>query len=425
MASLFAKPKSWLDFSGYFARRKFSRLLEESDGTIPADSTTNLADLKLNLKPFRINYQIDRKLSTEREEQYVNYIVTKVDGREEKHFLRPGEGSYVKIDEYTYREDMEKGDYIRLVRTVRDRPVTSLALQSVFSLRPRSSFRTRPVGAGPSARPSIVRRLTKSLSMLEIGVRISEEQENASRGFYLLQDLQTDKTIYGLRRYWCRTQISPVRRLELRADWETGRTINKRLNSRAREFRSDRWDVGLEGPLMANLSLGGKWEQSNSSETISSLLEAGANGVISDISERQRSHSVFLRYHPAKTLPRLKLEGAYETERDEDALSGEPPVFTKTTSLVSEARWSFRGRGMTTIKYKIARGTSSVGTRHAVPLPFFRYDFHEGISHRVRFETNYRLEWFTDLTARLIYRAEIAKLEKPDHRLEMEMTASF
>jgi len=415
-ANVSAKPKSWLDFSGYFARRKFSRLLEESDGTIPADSTTNLADLKLSLKALRINYQIDRKLSTEREEQYVNYILTKVDGREEKHFLRPGEGSYVKIDEYTYREDMEKGDYIRLVRTVRDRPVTSLALQSVLSLRPQSWFRAK---RGEEQGEPIVRRLTRSLSMLEAGVRISEEQESASRGFYLLQDLQTDKTIYGLRRYWYRTQISPMKRFELIANWETGRTLNKRINSRAREFRSDRWDVKLESPLTTRFSLGGEWEQNDSSETVSSLLEAGANGVISDISERQRSHSVFLRYHPAKTLSRLKLEGAYETERDEDALSGDPPVFTETISLGSEATWSFRGRGTTTMKYEIARGTSSGR------LPFARYDFHEGISHRVRLETNYRLEWFTDLTARLIYRAEIAEREKPDHRLEMEVTASF
>jgi hypothetical protein len=258
-----------------------------------------------------------------------------------------------------------------------------------------------------------------SLSMLEVGARVSEEQESASRGFYLLQDLQTDKTIYGLRRYWSRTQISPIKHLSLIANWETGKTLNKRINNRAREFRSDRWNIRLENPLTAMFSLGGEWEQDNTSETVSSLLEASVDSVISDISERQRSRSVFLRYNPAKTLSRLKLEGTYETERDEDVLSDAPPVFTKTLSLGSEAMWSFRGRGTTTMKYEIARGTSS-GI-----LPFTRYDFHEGISHLVRVETSYRLEWFTDLTARLIYRAEISEDEKPDHRLEMEMTANF
>ena len=255
--------------------------------------------------------------------------------------------------------------------------------------------------------------------MMEIGVRISEEQESASRGFYLLQDLQTDKTIYGLRRYWCRTQLSPVRRFSLIANWETGKTLNKRINSRAREFKSDRWNIRLESPLKARFSLGGEWQQDNSSETVSALLEADNNSYISDISERQLSRSVFLSYHAAKTLSTLKLEGAYETEWDEDVLSDDPPVFTKLISLGSEATWSFRGKGRTITKYEIARGTSSGR------LPFARYDFHEGISHKVRFETNYRLKWFTDLTARFIYRAEIAECEKPDHRLEMEVTASF
>ena len=417
-ANLFARPRSWLDFSGYFARRKFSRLLDSgiTDEALPADSTTNLADLKLNLKSLRINYQIDRKLSTEREEQYVNYILTKVDGEEERRFLQPGEGSYVKIDEYTFREDMEKGDYIRLVRTVRDRPVTSLALQSVFSLRPRSSFRTRPAGSDETMRISPIRRMMSLFSLLEAGVRISEEQESASRGFYLLQDLQTDETIYGLRRYWSRAQLSPVKRFSLMANWETGRTLNKRINNSSREFESDRWSVRFESPLTAKFSLGGEWEQDDSSETVSSLLEAQP---ISDISESRQERSVFLRYQLAKTLSRLKLEGSYETERDHDALSDEPPVFTRTASLGSEATWSFRGRGTAITKYEIARGTSSG------ELPFARYDFHEGISHRIRLETNYRLKWFTDMTARLIYRAEIAEREKPDHRLEMEMTANF
>ena len=116
---------------------------------------------------------------------------------------------------------------------------------------------------------------------------------------------------------------------------------------------------------------------------------------------------------------RFRLEGAYETEWDEDALSNNPPVFTETLSLGSEATWRFSGKGTTTAKYQIARGTSSG------ELPFARFDFHEGISHEVRLEVNYRLQWFTDVTARFIYRAEFAEREKPDHRLETEMTANF
>ncbi len=424
-ANLSTRPISWLDFSGYFARRKFSRLSGSADilsasSQAPTDSTTNLADLKLNLKSLRINYQIDRKLSTEREEQYVNYIITRVDGVEERHDLRPGEGNYVKIDEFTFREDLKEGDYIRLVRTVRDRPVTSLTFQSVYSLRPRSSFRSRRVGADEDARPTIAKRLTGLISLLEIGFMVSEEQERASSGFYVLQDLQTDKAIDGRRRYWYRTQLSPGKRFVLNANWETGRTINKRINNRAREFKSDRWNIKLESPLTTRFSLGGEWDRDDSFETVSSLSEAGEGDIISDISEQRQSRSLFLIYRPAKTLSsRFRLEGAYETEWDEDALSNNPPVFTETLSLGSEATWRFSGKGTTTAKYQIARGTSSG------ELPFARFDFHEGISHEVRLEVNYRLQWFTDVTARFIYRAEFAEREKPDHRLETEMTANF
>jgi len=418
-ANLSAKPKSWLDFSGYFARRKFDKFLE-SDETIPDDSTTNLADMKLNLKSLRISYQIDRKLSPEREEQYVNYVLTEAGGEEEIRYLQPGEGNYVKIDEYTYREDMEKGDYIRLWRTVRDRPVTSLAFQSVLSLRPRSSFRTKP----PAEDISILNKLRKSINRMELGVRVGEEQESASKSFYLLQDLLTDKTIYGLRRYWYRSQISPIKRIVMDANWETGKTLNKRINSRTREFKSDRWNVKLESPVAAKFSLGGEWEQDNSTETVLGIQDATSpteseNGVISDISERQKARSLFVSYHPAKTLSRVKVSGTYETEIDEDILSDDPAVSTSKISLGSEATLSFRGRGTVTVKYEIARGNSSGA------LPFARYDFHEGISHKIRTETSYRLKWFTDIMARLIYRAEISEDEKPDHRLEMEMTANF
>lgn len=417
-ADLTARHRPWLDFSGHFARRKFSRLsVVETEGLIPASSTTNLVDLNLNLKALRINYQVDRKLSSEREEVYVNYVVAKVDGREERRYLKPGEGSYIKIDEYTYREDMEKGEYIRLVRTVGDRPVASLALQGVLSLQPRTSFRR--LSSTEQTRVSVFHRLIGSVPVFEMGLRIGEDQENASRGFYLLQDLQTDKTTYGTRRYWSRAQLSPVKWLSLAANWEMGKTLNKRINNNERELRSDRWNITLENSLAKSFSLGGELEQDNSSEAVSGLLESDSGGSISDISERRRSRSLFINYRPAKTLSRLRLEGKYESERDEDALSGEMPVFTKIISLGSEAVWGFRGKGTATAKYEIARGSSSG------KLPFTRYDFHEGISHNIRLETNYRLKWFTDVIARIIYRAELAEDKKPDHRLEVEMTANF
>ena len=167
------------------------------------------------------------------------------------------------------------------------------------------------------------------------------------------------------------------------------------------------------------MSLGGEWEQDDSFEAVSSLMESGEGEAVSDISEQQESRSLFLRYRPSKALSRIKLEGAYSTEWDEDILSDDPPVFTETYSLGSEATWSFSGKGTTVMRYEIARGISSG------ELPFARFDFHEGISHKIRLELNYRLKWFTDVIARFIYRGEITEQEKPDHRLEMEMTADF
>ena len=410
---LMFKPKTWLDFSGYFARRQFNRM--GIDETIPASSTTNLADFKLNIRPLRINYQIDKKLSSKQEEVYVNYFITIVDGREERRYLLPGEGNYVKIDEFTYREDSEKGEYIRLVRTVGDIPVTSVALQAVFSFQPRILFPSRQ---GTESH-FIIGLLTNYLSIFEAGIRINEEQESATRGFYFLREIQTDKTVYGLNRYWIRTQLSPAKWLLLMGNWEKGNNINKRVNNRFRKLESDRWNMSIESPLKSNFSIGGKWEEDNSYETLINPDESNLNGVISDISEQKISRTVFINYRPAVILSRLKFEGKNETESDKDSLQGKEPVFTKTNSIGSEATWSFRNVGTGITEYRIARGTSTG------KLPFARYDFHEGISHRIRLEVDYRIKWFTDLVARLIYRGEIAKDSKPDHRLSVEMTANF
>ncbi|MBD3184156.1 hypothetical protein GF312_17865 [Candidatus Poribacteria bacterium] len=420
-ANITARPKTWLDFSGYFARRKFKRL-REMQGTysLPSDTTTNLADMKLNINPLRVSYQVDKKLSTQQEEVYINYIINLVDGVEEKRFLKPGEGSYVKIDEYTYREDTENGEYIRLIRSVGDKPVTSVTMQSVLSLRPRSFIQSRDKDNGQNI---LKKYIVDALSILELGVRLVEEQEEASTNLYLLRNLQNQNTIYGLRRYWSRFHASPIKQLSIKADWESSKNINKRISERAREYTSQRWRITTEVPLNINFSLGGEWERDNSSEDVSSLddsrIDEDIYNLVSNISEQKQVRSVFLKYSSVGQLSRFKTAGIYEKERDQDSSSDEPSVFTRTISLDNEAVWRFRSKGSITTRYEIARGTSS-GT-----LPFARYDFHEGISHKIRLEISYRLKWFTDIIARLIYRGEIAQDDKPDHRIEAEMTANF
>ena len=124
-------------------------------------------------------------------------------------------------------------------------------------------------------------------------------------------------------------------------------------------------------------------------------------------------------YDPTGAISKLELKSSYETEWNDEAIGEELPVLTKTYSIGAEAGFSFKGKGNALARYEIAKGTSSGD------LPFARYDFHDGISHRIRLETRYRVKWFTDVTLRVTYRGEIAERTKPDHRLEMEATADF
>ncbi len=404
-----ARPKSWLDFSGYLGHRRLSRIGTDSAKS-DLDTSTNVADLKLNLPQIRLNYQIDKKLSTEKEEQYVNYIIFLADGKEQIRYLKPGEGSYVKIDEYTYREDMEKGEYIKLVRTISDRPVASVALQSVFTIKP---FRRQ------KDITSLLDKIMKPISLFELGLRLNEEQENASSKLYLLRELQTQNTIYGFRKYWYRSQISPFWEVSLTTNWEKSNTLNKRISNRLRESAMDVRSIRIESPLSRRISIGGEWENSFSSERTSSFSSMKKINPLSDISELQNEISIFTRYRMFRRISRLEIKGTYETERDKDLLGEEEPVFTRTIKLGTEAMFSFIENGTSTIRYEIASGKSSG------KLPFARYDFHEGISHKIRAEMDYRLKWFTDLILKLILRSEISEDKKPDHRIEMEATANF
>lgn len=404
-----ARPKSWFDFSGYLGHRSLSRTGVDNFSS-DLDTSTNVADLKLSLPRIRLNYQIDKKLSTEKEEQYVNYIIFLADGKEQIRYLKPGEGSYVKIDEYTYREDMERGEYIKLVRTIRDRPVASVAIQGVLTIKPFNRKKDMT---------SLLDKIIKPVSLFELGLRLNEEQENASSRFYLLRELLTENTIYGFRKYWYNGQISPIWEILLTTNWEKANTVNKRISNRQRETIMGIKSIRLESPLSRKISIGGEWENSFSSERTLSFSSMKKINPLSDISELQNESSVFVRYRMFKRISRLEVKWTYETERDKDSLSEEEPVFTRTIKLGLEAITNLIENGTSTIRYEIARGKSSG------KLPFARYDFHEGISHKIRIETDYRLRWFTDLTLRLTLRSEISEDKKPEHRIEMEMTANF
>ncbi len=407
LLNLSIKPIDWLDFVGYFGSRRFNR---ENQGNIK----TNVADLKMNIKQLRINYQIDKKLSTEKEEQYVNYIIVLVDGKETVRYLKPGEGSYVKIDEYTYREDSEKGDYIRILKTVSDKPVTSIVFQSVFSLRPKFSYHQRKDDK------SIKSQLMNSLSMFELGTRINEEQSDVTRDFYILKDLHTNKTIYGIKKFWNRVQLSPFKRISLTSDYEINNNLNRRLNSQTREINSDRLKIKLDVPLTEKIALGSEIGKDNTYEKISSIpVRSSTAKIISDISENQKLRSISLNYGPTGFISKLELKVSYETEWNDNTTDDDPPVLTKLYSIGTEINSRFRNKGNASAKYAIAKGISTG------KLPFTRYDFYEGISHKIKLEGIYRIKWFTNITLRMTYRGEFAEHTKPDHRFETEAVANF
>lgn len=412
MINIFARPKSWFNLSSYFAQRRFNSELE---GSTQPNVSTNVGELKLQMKDLRVNYQVDRKLSSEGEEQYVNYIVTIVDGKEEKRYLKPGEGMYVKIDEYTYRQDIEKGEYIRILKTVRDRPVMAVSLNAVYNYRggfPRT-YLSRP-------EQKLKKGIGGLFPTIELGIRLNAEKEESSKELYLLRGIENDDVIYSLKKYWFRIQTRPIRRLIISSDWDVSKTRNNRIHNRSKEINSGLADLKVEGLFSDTLSIGTEIERGFSLEKTAGIQSFGTQyEMLSDISERRFYRSVFLKYSPSKALSRLDLTAEHEREWNTDVLSSNKPVLTRTISLGSEALFSFSYNGSITVGYKVSDGESSDR------LPFAKYDFHEGISHKTKIELNYKLQKLTDIFIRATYRSELARDAKPDHRLEMEATANF
>ena len=81
--------------------------------------------------------------------------------------------------------------------------------------------------------------------------------------------------------------------------------------------------------------------------------------------------------------------------------------------------YSLIGKGRLHFNYKLGYGQSSGG------IPFAQYTFYEGISHEVRTTMDYKLRRFTDLLFRLNYRLLSTEQRKPEHRLEMTVSAEL
>jgi len=437
---LFSRPAEWSDFSSNISRRIFKEL---SDGS---ETETNLADVRFSLTPFRsalnadINYEIDRKLASERIEIYTNMLY----GRP----ILPGQGTHVKIDEYHYEEDYENGDYIRIVETVGDKPVSAVSAGVRLNIRPSRIFMgrerrfnipnkfSRPSDSEPSPKMPNVQseaRLGKIAGFIaksltgRVTLNVEEEQEKAKLGeLYLLRNLQGGNTIYGRKSAQYQIGFLPAKQFSIDGGYNIRKTLNKRINSRERRYQTNFWNLDARIAPTAKLSLGVEWEKRRTSDKLVDLgiseeaqeMPLPATRIISDIIRNEKSSSLNFRYALTKLID-VGLQGEYETEYDIDVTDAETDTQTRTLSLESSLRYSFIGRGRLNFSYKIAHGKSKGN------LPFARYNFHDGISHEARLRADYKLRKLSDLILRLNYRLLATEREKPEHRAEVEVVAEL
>jgi len=167
------------------------------------------------------------------------------------------------------------------------------------------------------------------------------------------------------------------------------------------------------------ISFVGRWEQRREQEQFSQLAnEIGTSDRISDLVQFERRREIDFRYEFSRAL-RLNLTGGYETTSDLENLAEEPEAHTRTISLENQLVYSLIGKGRIDFNYRLGFGNSTGG------IPFTRYHFHEGLSHEIRTNVEYKMRKVTDLLLRFKYRLLSTEKEAPEHRFEMEMVAEL
>ena len=433
----FSQPRKWANLTSNISRRVF-----EARHKLNTDSTTQLADISARLTPFNralygeITYELDKKLATERREIYTN--INPFTGRE----IKPGEGFYVKIDDLHYREDSEEGNYIKIIQNVDDKPVSAIDTKLRLRFRPRQIFSRRRrdgrfstsrlgvlptdsklppadgstgLGKNSPERTTALEWLAEAISG-EIRFDIREEQEEAdTASLYLLRDLRNERTLFGQERQRYQLKFSPSTKLNLNLNYSRSQTLNRRVNNRERWRSSRDWDIGLTLNPTRRISFVGRWEQRREREQFSQLgNEAGTSDRISDLVQFERRREIDFRYELNRAL-RLSMTGGFETTSDLEKLADEPEAHTRTFSIQNRMIYSLIGKGRIDFNYRLGFGESTGG------IPFTRYYFHEGLSHEIRANAEYKVRKVTDLLLRLKYRLLSTKQKEPEHRLEMEV----
>jgi len=353
---------------------------------------------------------------------------------------------YVKVDEYHYEIDYENGDYIKIVRTVGDKPVSAVDLQFRMRFRPYRIFAGRQSGirnleGKPKSKFSLKEFLAKAFKG-EIRYNVTEQQEDADQlQLYFLRNLQTKNTIFGRQSQRYRLEFSPTRLFTFGIEYSARNSLNKRINSREWKQQSHQWNLQASTAPVNRVSLEAEWEKRLSAEKMTDLgiqgiapfptlikggrgdfafNKGGANAlrIVSNIIRDERTNMLRFRYQLTDRMT-LGLQGAYETEDDIDLTESRMDTNTRSLSLENQFSYSFFGRGRVNLSYQIAYGKSRGD------LPLAKYNFYDGISHEVRCRADYRMRRFTDMTLRFNYRLLATEQDKPEHRAEMEVIAEL
>ena len=467
---ILSQQQSFLN-GGMSLTANIARRMLKAHTDLGANTTTQLADANFQLTPLsraidiEITYELDKKLTSQRREVYTD-IHPHTGIR-----LQPGEGYFVKLDDLHYVEDHEEGTYIKFHQIVGDKPTTAVDAEFRVRFQPRQFFarraRTRQqqqrelMRTGDSLRPNsrqqgdimadktsaTATRSTDSrqpttnsqlewfLSALRGQTRfwLTEEQEvEDAVSLYLLQSLQGSETLFGRLNQHHRFEFSPSPAFSFEFNLRTGETLNRRINNQERHRRHRTWDVGLSVNPTQRISVGANWEQrretekysqfqieelAQETETMTNVSELPST-PISDLRQFEQITELSLRYELSSAI-RWSGTGGYKRTTDEEQLDDEPEARTRTFSFENRITYSLIGKGRLDVNYTLGYGESSGG------IPFAQYTFYEGISHEVRTTADYRLRKFTDLLFRLNYRLLSTKQRKPEHRLEMTVSAEL
>ncbi len=444
---LFSQRGNWVNIRTNLARR-----IVKAHSELGIDNTTQLADTTLQLTPFgraidaEITYELDKKLTTQRREIYTD--IHPLTGQR----IQPGEGYYVRLDDLRYVEDPEEGTYIKIYQNVGDKPTTAVDAAFKLRIQPRlflarrarnqsSSSTTgfRRENIGTMTKPTERRQLsTWFLNGIRFQTRLwltEEQEEEDALSLYLLQSLQGSETLFGRVNQHHRIEFSPSPLFSFEVNLRTGRTLNRRINTQERHRNNRTWEVAFSVNPTQKLSVGTNWEHRRETEKYSqlNLPELNSNNLnantttesnnfpptpISDLRQFEQMTELRLQYELNRAL-RWGSTLGYKRTTDIESLDDEDDAKTRTFSYENSITYSILGKGRIYALHTLGYGKRDGG------IPYTQYYFYEGVSHEVRATADYRLRKFTDLLFRLNYRLLSTKQRKPEHRLDMTVSAEL